>query len=90
MQCLLVYDIPNDRARDRIANVCLDYGLHRIQFSSFMGDLTRNRQEEIMQKISRMLGKQEGNVQLFPVCEKDLALRRVIDRRPPAKEGHAE
>ena len=90
MQCLLVYDIPNDRARDRIANVCLDYGLQRIQFSSFFGNLSRNRQEEIMQKILRTLGKREGNVQLFPVCEKDLALRRVIDHRPPTKKGGDE
>ncbi len=85
MQCLLVYDIPDDRARDKIANVCLDYGLHRIQYSSFLGELSHNRQEEIMQRIGRTLGRREGNVQLFPVCEKDLALRKVIDRRPQGK-----
>jgi len=89
MQCLLVYDIPNDRVRTRVADACLDYGLQRIQFSSFLGELSRNRQEEIMQRIGRTLGKHEGNVQLFPICEKDLALRRIIDRRPPAKEEEA-
>ncbi len=87
MQCLLVYDIENDRLRTKIANVCLDYGLKRIQFSSFFGDLSRNRQDEIMQRIGRTLGRHEGNVQLFPICDKDLALRRVIDRRP--KEAKA-
>ena len=81
MQCLLVYDIPDDRLRTKVADVCLDYGLQRIQYSSFLGDLSRNRQGEIMQRIGRTLGRREGNVQLFPICEKDLALRRVIDRR---------
>ena len=83
MQCLLVYDIPDDKPRTKVAEACLDYGLQRIQYSAFFGELSRNRQEEIMQRIRRTLGKHEGNVQLFPVCEKDLALRRVIDH-PPA------
>jgi len=80
MQCLLVYDIEDDRLRAKVADVCLDYGLRRIQYSSFLGELSRNRQEEIMQRIGRTLGHGAGNVQLFPICEKDLALRRVIDR----------
>jgi CRISPR-associated protein Cas2 len=82
MQCLLVYDIPDDRQRTKISEVCLDYGLQRIQYSAFFGELSRNRQEEIMQRISRTLGRHEGNVQLFPICEKDLGLRRVIARGP--------
>ncbi|HOG48902.1 MAG TPA: CRISPR-associated endonuclease Cas2 [Anaerolineae bacterium] len=90
MRCLLVYDIESDRLRAKIADVCLDYGLKRIQLSSFFGELSRNRQEEIMQRISRTLGRNEGNVQLFPICEKDLALRRIIDRHPPEPKSLPE
>lgn len=78
MQCLLVYDIPEDRIRTRVAEVCLDYGLERIQYSAFLGELSHNRQEEIMQKLKRKLGKRAGNIQLFPICERDLRLRREI------------
>ena len=78
MKCLLVYDIPNDRIRTKIATICLDYGLARIQYSAFLGELSHNRQEEVMQKLKRKLGKQEGNIQLFPICERDLRLRREI------------
>jgi CRISPR-associated endonuclease Cas2 len=33
MRCLLIYDIPDDRVRQKIADACLDYGLaaHSIQ-----------------------------------------------------------
>lgn len=78
MICLLVYDIPGDRLRAKVADICLDYGLERIQYSAFMGELNHNRQGELLQKLRRRVGKQEANVQLFPICEKDLRLRREI------------
>lgn len=81
MKCLLIYDIPSDKLRTKIADICLDYGLERIQYSAFLGELSRNRQEEVMQKIGRKLGKNEGNVQLFPICDKDLRLRMKIIRK---------
>jgi len=81
MKCLLIYDIPSDKLRTKIADICLDYGLERIQYSAFLGELSRNRQEEVMQKIGRKLGKNEGNIQLFPICDKDLRLRMKVIRQ---------
>lgn len=84
MICLLVYDIPSDKLRAKVADICLDYGLERIQYSAFMGELNHNRQGELLQKLRRRIGKQEANVQLFPICEKDLRLRReVVVRKAP-------
>ena len=78
MQCLVIYDIPNDRARTKIADVCLDYGLDRIQFSAFLGQLARTHQEELLIQIKKVLGKKAGDVQIFPFCEKDERLRLSI------------
>ena len=69
---LLIYDIPKDGVRTKVANACLDYGLERIQYSAFQGPLTHNRQEELLQRIRRIVGRHAANVQLVPVCEKDL------------------
>jgi CRISPR-associated protein Cas2 len=77
MKCLLVYDIPDDRTRTKIADFCLDYGLDRIQYSSFLGDLARGHQEELLLKIKKRMGKKPGNVQLFPICDKDWQRRLV-------------
>lgn len=71
VNCLLIYDIPNDRIRTKIADACLDYGLDRIQYSAFSGDISRNFQEELFLKVTSLLGKKEGNVQLIPICRKD-------------------
>ena len=90
MQTLLIYDIPDDRARTRVSDVCLDYGLERIQYSAFMGDLSRTHQEELMLQIKRRLGRKQGNVQLFPLDEYVWARRRVIDQRGAAKEKQGD
>ncbi|NLG98848.1 MAG: CRISPR-associated endonuclease Cas2 [Chloroflexi bacterium] len=78
---LLVYDIPDDRKRAKIADACLDYGLDRIQYSAFMGWLLPGQQAELMLKVKKILGKKAGNIQLIPVCAADFAKRRVIDQK---------
>jgi CRISPR-associated protein Cas2 len=83
MQCLLIYDIPDDRARQRIADACLDFGLERVQYSAFCGDLTRTHQRALFTEIKKRLGRKAGNVQLFPLDAHSWGGRRVL-----AQEGH--
>ena len=86
VKCLLVYDIPDDNTRTKVADICLDYGLDRIQYSSFLGDLERTHQEELMMKLAKRLGKKPGNIQLFPICETDWRARKVILREVKADD----
>jgi len=81
MKCLLLYDIPDDKIRTKIASFCLDYGLDRIQYSAFMGDLSSNHQEELMLKLGRRLGKASGRIDLFPVCKEDWRGRISIEQQ---------
>ena len=78
MKALLVYDIPSDRIRAKIADFCLDYGLDRIQYSAFAGELAMTHQEELMLRIGERLGDAPGKVQLFAICEKDWRQRTEI------------
>ena len=78
MMCLLVYDIAHDGTRGKIADACLDYGLTRIQFSAFLGELSRTHQEELFRRIRKRLGKGIGRVQIFPMCDRDLRLRLEV------------
>jgi len=78
--CLLVYDIPDDSKRAKVADACLDYGLDRIQYSAFTGRLAKTHQEELMLRIKKILGKKPGNIQLFTICADDWAKRQVIEQ----------
>jgi CRISPR-associated protein Cas2 len=77
---VLIYDIENDRLRTRISDVCLDYGLERIQFSAFFGKLNRNRRQELSLRIQRELGNESGRIRIFPICEEDLKDMWVLDQ----------
>lgn len=78
MKCLLIYDIPDDRTRTKIADFCLDYGLDRLQYSAFLGDLSKNHQEELLLRIQERLGKRAGRIDLFPICRQDWRQRGTI------------
>ena len=78
MKLLLIYDIEDDRARSKIADACLDYGLDRVQFSAFQGELSRNHQQELMLRISDHLGDANGQVLMLPICAQDWKNRLEI------------
>ncbi len=78
MRCLVVYDIPDDRVRTKVADACLDYGLDRIQYSAFLGTLTPTHRRELMKRLRRLLGRKPGKIQLFPLCERDWENRDEI------------
>jgi CRISPR-associated protein Cas2 len=80
MRCLVIYDIPDDSKRTKVADVCLDYGLDRIQYSAFLGSLSTNHQEELMLKLTKTLGRKAGNIQLFPLCARDWQARRIVEQ----------
>ncbi len=86
MRCLLIYDITHDGTRTKVADACLDYGLERIQFSAFFGELSNTHQRELLSKIERRIGKQAASVQLYPLDEKSWSGRRVIERTKETEE----
>ena len=81
MRCLLIYDISHDGVRAKVADACLDYGLERVQYSAFLGELSWIHQKELLLHIKRRIGKHDANIQLFPLDEKSWTSRRVIEQK---------
>lgn len=79
MQVLVIYDVENDRVRGKVANACKDYGLQRVQYSAFKGELSNNRIEELFFRLKKILGVDVGNIQMYPMCEKDLKQAKEIE-----------
>ena len=79
MHTYVIYDIVKDRVRKKIADVCLDYGLKRIQYSSFLGDINTTRRRALEEKLAEQLGKTEGKIEILSVCAKDYEKRTVIE-----------
>src|SRR5271157_11140 len=77
---VLIYDIENDRLRTRAADICLDYGLERIQFSAFFGKLNRNRRQELALKLQSEIGNEAARIRIIPICGDDLSDMWVFDQ----------
>lgn len=86
MRCLLLYDIPNDRARTRVADACLDYGLERVQWSAFIGELNATYQRELLLKIRTILGRKAAKILLLPINAVMWQQHREIEQGDPDAE----
>jgi CRISPR-associated protein Cas2 len=69
---VVLYDIPDDRVRYKVAEACKDYGLERIQYSAFSGYLSRNRREEFALRLKREVKKKSATVHLFQLRQEQL------------------
>lgn len=85
MVTLVIYDIPDDRIRQRAATACLDAGLARIQYSAFIGEMNTNRRRELYLRLRRLLGQNPGNIRLYPVGHKELRLMLEVDNPDPER-----
>ena len=70
---LLLYDIEDNRIRGRVSDICLDFGLERIQFSAFFGRLTRTKREELAVRLLGEIERENVRVRMIPLTEESLA-----------------
>lgn len=80
MNLILVYDIVQDRRRAKVADACLDYGLDRVQYSTFVGILSRTHQEELLMRIKDIVGDTPASVHLYPIDEKAWKKRLILEQ----------
>lgn len=71
MPYLVIYDITRDSLRERVANRLKDYGLKRIQYSAFVGELRLRRLRSLVLDLKKLIGgRREGErrvVHIFPI-----------------------
>lgn len=80
MRCLLLYDIPNDRIRQRVADACLDFGLTRIQYSAYLGELSSTYSRALFTEIDERIRGYAATVHLFPLHDQSWQGRRMLLR----------
>lgn len=81
MHTLVLYDVASDRLRNKVAQACIDYGLLRVQYSAFLGDLNANRRAELCSRFRRLLGTGDAEVRIVCLCDKDVKLMQTVGMR---------
>lgn len=77
---LVLYDISDDRLRAKVADACLDYGLERVQYSAFVGELGRAHQRELEVRMRELVGRHSANIRLIPLDVVTWRRQRIIRR----------
>jgi len=78
MLILVIYDISEDEARKRVADLLLQYGLKRIQYSAFIGKLPSYLLKDLVAKLRKIMSTAHGNIQIFRITWRQYASRIEI------------
>lgn len=68
----VLYDIENDKARTKVAKVCKQAGLYRVQFSVFLGTLDKSRKDTLQLQIEELIDEESDSVYIFPMSKNEL------------------
>ena len=68
----VLYDIKNDKARTKVAKVCKQAGLYRVQFSVFLGTLDKSRKDTLQLQIEELINEENDSVYIFPMSKNEL------------------
>ncbi len=74
----IIYDIVDDKVRGKVARICKQYGLERVQKSAFLGKLRLNRFDELGEKCRDLIDEDADSVYLFPFCQEDFNRVKVL------------
>ncbi len=68
----VLYDISNDNARNKVSKLCLKAGLHRVQYSCFLGEIDSNRKDSLELQIEGLIDIEKDSVYIFPMSKDEL------------------
>ena len=79
MLTLVVYDISSNKSRKKVSDRLLDLGLIRAQYSVFLGQLDKNRADELTLFAEDQL-EETDRLYVIPIQRADLASARVVGK----------
>jgi CRISPR-associated protein Cas2 len=74
----VIYDIADDRRREKAARASLQSGLIRVQKSVFLGTLDDNPRDELVLRLEALIEPGHDSVYVFPMCRPDFAKATFI------------
>jgi CRISPR-associated protein Cas2 len=68
----VLYDIQKDKPRTKVAKLCKQAGLYRVQKSVFLGTLTANEKDTLELQIEELIDEEVDSVYIFPMSKNEL------------------
>jgi len=67
----VMYDIVKDKIRNKVSKCCEQAGIYRVQYSVFLGEMSRTKCKELTCKIEDLINPEIDRVYIFPMCNED-------------------
>ncbi len=84
MNVWVIYDIESsssgDKRRRKIIKEIERFGLYRVQKSVFLGNLEKNRLDELVLFSEELIKKDTDSVYLFPMCKQDFDAVKIVGK----------
>ncbi|MBD3184707.1 CRISPR-associated endonuclease Cas2 [Candidatus Poribacteria bacterium] len=77
MQYVICYDITDDKRRNNVAKILLDYG-HRVQYSVFECEITKKVLDTLIQSIVECIDFDKDSVVVYSLCSRCVDLVRTL------------
>jgi len=74
----VIYDIVENKTRNKVGKACLNSGIYRVQKSVFLGDLNSNEIDELKIKIDDLIDEEVDSVYIFPMCKDDFGKVKLL------------
>lgn len=72
MICWVLYDIKMNRPRCKVAKMCKQSGLYRVQKSVFLGSLEGNEKDTLQLMVNDLIDEETDSVYIFPMSKNEL------------------
>ena len=74
---IISYDIPNDKRRQKIAKILLNFG-DRVQYSVFEAILSDGLLKKMVSSLTRVSRDKEDSIRIYQVCKECKKAIRIL------------
>jgi len=74
----VVYDITDNGTRSKVARICLDKGLYRVQKSVFLGNLNATERDSLALECEEVIDPEVDSVYVFPMDDESFKKVKLI------------
>ncbi len=67
-----MYDIKKDSIRNKVAKLCKQSGIYRVQYSVFLGTMEENDKDVLRLQIEELINDKTDSVYIFPMNKSEL------------------
>ena len=86
MFVVVSYDIVDNKKRNRMSNLLLDYG-RRVQKSVFECDLNEKNLSQMIEEAASCIDADEDSLKIYRLCESCLSRIRTYGRQTNSEES---